>query len=309
MTRRARLAPLVGTAGVLALLSACASDGPPTFSPPPHRQAARPAARPVPVEPQRPAWVARRVVADAVETPQGRFHTVKPGETGIAIARAYGVPWSRLVTLNQLKPPYALEVGDRLRLPSRQQVAAQSPAERARTYQLDIDDLITGGEPAEGGQLVAGGRPAARPTPPAATAPPVLAPVPVPAGPEPQFVWPVEGRVVSGFGPKAGGRFNDGINLKAQAGEAVRAAADGIVAYAGDAIAGFGNLLLIKHAGGWVSAYAHNQSLLVARGDRVRQGEPIARAGATGAVTEPQVHFELRRGRTPVDPAKVIGGR
>ncbi len=309
MERARIVARIVALAGALVLAS-CAKDGPPTFSPPPaHRGSGTGTA--TPPAPERPAWVARRVVADAAETPQGRFHTVKPGETGIAIARAYGVPWSRLVTLNQLKPPYALEVGDRLRLPSRQQVAAQSPAERARSTRLDIDDLITGGEPAEGGKLVTGGGPPARgaPPPPAAVAAATPAPVVAPTGPEPHFVWPVEGRLLSGFGPKPGGRFNDGVNLKAQAGEAVRAAADGVVAYAGDAIPGFGNLLLVKHAGGWVSAYAHNQALLVTRGDRVRQGEPIARAGATGAVTEAQVHFELRRGRAPVDPEKLIGGR
>jgi murein DD-endopeptidase MepM/ murein hydrolase activator NlpD len=119
----------------------------------------------------------------------------------------------------------------------------------------------------------------------------------------------VPGRIISGFGPKAGGRFNDGVNLKASPGEPVRAAGDGVVAYAGDAIAGFGQLVLVKHAGGWVSAYGHNEALLVARGLRVKAGEVIARAGQTGAVAEPQLHFELRRGRAPVDPAKVIGGR
>jgi murein DD-endopeptidase MepM/ murein hydrolase activator NlpD len=135
------------------------------------------------------------------------------------------------------------------------------------------------------------------------------APLPVPVGDAPAFRWPVEGRVLSAFGAKPGGRFNDGVNLKASAGAPVRAAADGIIAYAGDAIPGFGNLVLIKHAGGWVTAYGHNEALLVTRGGKVAGGDVIARAGATGAVTEPQVHFELRRGRTPVDPVRVIGGK
>ena len=82
-----------------------------------------------------------------------------------------------------------------------------------------------------------------------------------------------------------------------------------MIAYAGDAIPGFGNLILIKHAGGWVTAYGHNEALLVARGKRIARGDIIARVGSTGSVNEPQVHFELRRGRTPVDPAKIIGGR
>ncbi|WP_156255839.1 murein hydrolase activator EnvC family protein, partial [Sandarakinorhabdus oryzae] len=138
---------------------------------------------------------------------------------------------------------------------------------------------------------------------------PPPAPLPPVTGTAPAFRWPLPGRILSGFGAKPGGRFNDGVNLKASAGEPVRAAGDGVVAYAGDAIPGFGNLLLVKHAGGWVSAYAHNEALLVARGQRVKAGEVIARAGQSGAVAEPQLHFELRRGRTPVDPAKVIGGR
>ncbi len=115
--------------------------------------------------------------------------------------------------------------------------------------------------------------------------------------------------MLSPFGAKPGGRFNDGINLKASAGTPVRAAADGVVAYAGDAIPGFGNLVLIKHADGWVSAYGHNETLLVARGARVTRGQIIARSGATGAVDEPQLHFELRRGRTPSDPVKLLPPR
>ncbi len=273
----------------------------------------RPSAAPVPrtAAPAKPAWVARKVVPSAIETPQGRVHIVKSGETGIAIARAYGVDWGRVVATNALKPPYTLEVGDRLLLPSRQQVAAMTVEDRARAFRLDIDDLITGGEPAAGGAMVK-----TKPSPSRSAAPPPktsaqAAPVPLPdlGGDTPRFVWPVEGRVISAFGAKPGGRFNDGVNLKAMAGSAVRAAGDGVVAYAGDAIPGFGNLILLKHAGGWVTAYAHNEALLVTRGSKVRQGDVIARAGATGAVEEPQLHFELRRGRTPVDPVRVIGGR
>ncbi len=245
---------------------------------------------------------------DAVTTPAGRIHTVKSGETGIAIARAYGLPWSDLVALNGLSPPYAIEVGQRLRLPGAAQAAARvasmSMEQRARAFALDIDTIVTGGEPARGGPAMA----SPRRTPPTA---PVPQPAPLPAlvGDAPTFRWPVEGRVISSFGAKPGGRFNDGVNLKASAGQAVRAAGDGVVAYAGDAIPGFGNLVLVKHAGGWVSAYGHNEAVLVARGRRVAAGEVIARAGQTGAVAEPQVHFELRRGRTPIDPQRVIGGR
>jgi murein DD-endopeptidase MepM/ murein hydrolase activator NlpD len=282
----------------VAALAGCAPD--------PSRYASAPAVNPPPVAaPVKPAWQARKVVADAVTVPGGRIHTVKPGETGIAIARAYGVDWGNVAVANGLNPPYTLEVGDRLMLPSAKQVAAMSVEDRARAFTLQIDDIITGGEPAAPRPApVARPKPGARPPAPAAPAP-----LPVLTGDAPRFGWPVDGRIISGFGAKPGGRFNDGVNLKASTGAPVRAAGDGVVAYAGDAIPGFGNLLLIKHAGGWVTAYGHNEALLVARGKRVARGDVIARAGATGSVNEPQVHFELRRGRTPVDPAKVIGGR
>ncbi len=293
---------------------------PPAAKPPPARpQPARaPAARPVP----RTDWVARPVTPNAVTTPQGRFHQVRAGETGIAIARAYGVPWRDLIALNGLKEPYVLAIGQRLRLPDAQaaaaRVAAMSLEERARAFTLSIDDVVTGGQPAAPTRAAARTAPTRPATPPPlaepAAAPPLQPtpqPTPLPAvtGNAPAFRWPLPGRIISGFGAKPGGRFNDGVNLKANAGEAVRAAGDGVVAYAGDAIPGFGNLVLIKHAGDWVSAYAHNEALLVQRGVRVKAGEVIARAGQTGAVPEPQLHFELRKGRTPQDPARIIGGR
>lgn len=271
---------------VLLVLAACARTSAPPPLPP------RPV---VAAPPPKPAWVARKVVADAVEGPEGRIHTVKAGETGIAIARAYGVEWQRVVVLNKLSPPYVIEVGDRLMLPSKKLVAAMTLEQRAAAFRIDIDDLITGAEPAAPVAVKL-----AKATPPSQKSLPAV------VGPAPRFDWPMPGRVVSGFGAKPGGRFNDGVNLDAKAGEPVRAAAEGVVAYAGNAVAGFGNLVLVKHADGWVSAYAHNAALLVARGRKVSRGEAIARAGATGAVTSPQLHFELRRGRTAVDPVKML---
>lgn len=289
----------VGVLLVLALAGCGGGSKPPPVSSKPAPAASKPAAK--------PAWQARKVVPDAISTPQGRIHTVKPGETGIAIAIAYGVKWDRIIALNKLKAPYVLEVGDKLLLPSAKQVAAQTPEERARAFSLDIDDIITGGEPAIAGQLVAAEPPVRKPRPAAPSRP--TTPAPAPIGDAPAFRWPVEGRVLSAFGAKPGGRFNDGVNLKASAGAPVRAAGDGVVAYAGDAIPAFGNLILIKHPGGWVTAYGHAEALLVVRGARVTGGDVIARAGQTGDVGEPQVHFEVRRGRTPVDPARVIAPR
>ncbi len=118
------------------------------------------------------------------------------------------------------------------------------------------------------------------------------------------FVWPAEGEIISQFGP--GGK-NDGINIKIPEGTSVKAAADGTVMYAGNELKGFGNLLLLKHEGGWVTAYAHNSALLVKKGDKVKQGAEIAKSGikeegAKGDAGKPQLHFEIRKGKQPIDP-------
>ena len=121
------------------------------------------------------------------------------------------------------------------------------------------------------------------------------------------FLWPLRGRIVSDFGPKGGGLHNDGINIAAPQGTSVRAAENGVVVYAGNELRGFGNLLLVRHADGWVTAYAHLNEKLVGRGDRVRRGQVIGRVGATGNVNAPQLHFEIRRGTRAVNPREHLG--
>ena len=121
-----------------------------------------------------------------------------------------------------------------------------------------------------------------------------------------RFLWPVHGKIISGYGPKEGGLFNDGINIAVREGTPVVAADDGVVVYAGNEIRGFGNLVLIKHANGWMTAYAHNAEFLVRRGAEVRRGQAIAKAGASGTVSSPQLHFEIRRGSHAVDPMKYL---
>jgi murein DD-endopeptidase MepM/ murein hydrolase activator NlpD len=155
----------------------------------------------------------------------------------------------------------------------------------------------------------------AQPTPPTQTAqiepPPPAKPAPdgdpLPAlKPDSPFIWPVDGKVVSRFGPAKDNQRNDGINIAAPVGAQVKASAPGVVAYAGNELRGFGNMVLLRHADGWVTAYAHNSSLLVQKGDKVGQGETIARVGSSGNVDTPQLHFELRKGTKAVDPLKVL---
>lgn len=158
------------------------------------------------------------------------------------------------------------------------------------------------------------------PTPAPATKPVVAAPptssapsdamaaIPQPAGRAGGlFMWPVNGKIISNFGPTANGLHNDGINIAAPRGTPVRAAENGVVVYAGNQLRGFGNLLLIRHADGWVTAYAHNDTLLVKKGDQVKRGQVIARVGSTGNVSSPQLHFELRKGTEAVDPKPMLG--
>jgi len=121
-----------------------------------------------------------------------------------------------------------------------------------------------------------------------------------------KFIWPVKGRLVTGFGPAGKGLHNDGINIAAPLGTQVRAVDNGVVAYAGSELKGFGNLLLIKHANGITTAYAHNQKLLVTKGDVVKQGQVVATVGKTGNVDSPQLHFEVRVGTQAVDPEEYL---
>ena len=120
------------------------------------------------------------------------------------------------------------------------------------------------------------------------------------------FAWPVRGRVLAGYGVASGGSHNDGINIAAPRGTPVAAVDAGVVAYAGNELRGYGNLVLVKHANGFITAYAHCDELLVKQGDKVSRGQAIAKVGATGGVSEPQLHFELRRGKKAVDPREFL---
>ncbi|MBO6548486.1 MAG: peptidoglycan DD-metalloendopeptidase family protein [Rhizobiales bacterium] len=124
-----------------------------------------------------------------------------------------------------------------------------------------------------------------------------------------RFMWPVGGRIVSKFGRQKSGTINDGVNLSVPVGTKVKAAEGGTVAYAGSELKGYGNLILVRHKNNWVSAYAHNSKLLVKRGDKVSRGQVIAKSGKSGTVTQPQLHFELRKGSKPVNPMKYLALR
>jgi murein DD-endopeptidase MepM/ murein hydrolase activator NlpD len=237
--------------------------------------------------------------------PAGLYHRVGAGETGIGIARAYGAEWGEIITINALAEPYILRVDQRLRLPSDARAVPAGPVNvgaRAAAFTLDIDDIATGSQPA----LAESSRPtmgSAAPRQPVTTA------IAAPAAFAGRFAWPLNGPILSRFGPIAPGKVSDGINIASAAGTPIRATADGVVAYAGDQIGVYGGLILINHGGGWVSAYGHAGRIDVQRGQAVKTGDVIGRAGATGQVQTSQLHFQLRKNRIPVDPMKQLPPR
>lgn len=281
-----------------------------------------------------------RTETRAVTRQGGGRVTVRAGETLYAISRRENVPLRALIDANRLRPPYALRTGQVLSVPSVRVyvvAAGDTVSAVARRHEVSVSEVIRQNDLKApdygvyvGQRLVlpwqAGGDSEIRnprlpqdevrnpASPPAAAVvsrepnpPPPRVELADPDGPPPKraaskFMWPVRGKVVSGFGAKGGGLYNDGINIAAPDGDIVRAAENGIVAYAGNELRGYGNLLLVRHADGWVSAYAHNGELLVRRGQVVKRGQPIAKVGRSGAVSQPQLHFELRRGRKAVDP-------
>lgn len=217
--------------------------------------------------------------------PTPRRHVVRAGDTVYSVSRRYGVDMTALVRINDIPPPYRITVGQALRLPGPGTVRRK--VQRAAAEPPEPPGPAPGRKPAKALE-----RRSEQPPPRTAA----------------MFAWPLRGRILIGFGPRGGGLHNDGINIAAPAGTPVRAAESGIVAYAGNELRGFGNLLLIRHAGNWMTAYAHSRVLLVRRGDRVRRGQTIARVGSTGNVSRPQLHFEIRKGDEAVNPTRLLVG-
>lgn len=218
-------------------------------------------------------------IGQKLKVPVALQHTVRKGETGYGISRRYGVNITALMRENDIGKPYRLSVGQVLKLPGGAEPAATTTRQTASA---------SAAKPAPRGRVVP------TPTPPARSS----------SG----FSWPVDGKLASRFGPKEGGLHNDGINILAKQGTPVRSAESGVVVYASNALEGYGNLLLLKHADGWLTAYAHNERLLVNKGDKITKGQVIARVGSTGGVSDPQLHFEIRKGRRALDPLDYLRG-
>jgi murein DD-endopeptidase MepM/ murein hydrolase activator NlpD len=228
-------------------------------------------------------------------------HVVAPGESLIGIARKHGVTLVALAHANNIQPYTKIGIGDRLKIPGGHRVAERHPTAPApRVAQArTVPAMKVASAPVENARIA---------TPETHTSKELVTKSAEAVGAMPSFRWPVKGRIIAAFGPRPNGGQNDGINLAVPEGTPIKAADDGVVAYAGNELKGYGNLVLIRHANGFVSAYANASELLVKRGDTIKRGQVIAHAGQTGNVTSPQLHFEIRKGSTPVDPTKYLGG-
>ena len=235
------------------------------------------------VTPPRPA-------AQTPATGQPQVHVVAPGETLSKISRKYNKSVVAIAKANNIAPHTMVKMGDRLVIPG-----VYAP----KTAALVPPGIVS--RPAANSPAAAPPPAVARTVTPAAEQPQAKSPVTT-ATAMPTFRWPVRGRVIANFGPKTSGQPNDGINVAVPEGTPVKAAEDGVVAYAGNELKTYGNLVLIRHANGYVTAYAHASEILVKRDDPIKRGQIIAKSGQTGNVAAPQLHFEIRKGSSPVDP-------
>ncbi len=243
----------------------------------------------------RPPYTLR--IGQVLKVPVSNYHVVKKGDTLYSLSRQYGVDVKTLAANNDIEAPYTLIIGQRLAINGRKNgysAPATNSIKSNNTAPATYRPVVTASS--------------AAPTATSAKTNTAKAPTKTSSSTtvskyrKTKFAWPVRGSICSRYGTIGKGRANDGINIKAPLGTAVKAADKGTVAYAGNELKGFGNLILVRHDDGWITAYAHNEKLLVKKGQTVARGEKIATVGTTGGVNTPQLHFEVRAGKNPVNP-------
>ena len=210
-----------------------------------------------------------------------RVHVVRFGDSINLISQRYAVSPFQIAQLNNLEAPFELTIGRKLQLPLSLDFSALDGSEKKPVNSVLI-------EPERNIAAV------------------VRKEFVAPKFGQSRFSWPVEGKIIIEFGPAARGVHNDGVNISAAAGAPVRVSAGGTVAFVGENIKNFGKLVLVKHEGGIISAYAHLQDIAVSEGDVLPAGSAIGTVGTTGRVDRPQLHFEIRKSRQPIDPRSLI---
>lgn len=313
---------ILGVLGISGMLAACQEGH--SFSSRYHNGIpvttyAKNSPRPIPVPRNKPKPPVKKIVIAQKPKPKamksqptGKLITVRKGDTIYALSRRHDVTVRAIIHANKLKAPYLLYPGQKLKSPGmavHRVKKGDTIYSLSRSYDVDMTSLarlnnlkrpyiLSIGQKL----IVPGGNNKSSTKSKLASLPPP----PPPSGKG--FLWPIKGPVLSSFGPKDRGFHNDGINIAAKNGTYVNAAESGVVVHTGKKIKGFGNLILIKHSNGWITAYAHNSSILVKKGQTIKRGQAIARVGQTGGVKHPQLHFEMRKGARAVNPVHYLKG-
>lgn len=244
------------------------------------------------------------------------YHFVNHGDTLASIARKNHISAAELARVNGLQPSAKLKLGAKLTVPGAKTAALAAPLAPAPVAAAPVAAALqpVAAAPAPTTKMAAVAQPGQSARLAQATTNIEEKPAETPAKPAettsslPTFRWPVRGKVITSYGAKTNGKSNDGINVAVPEGTPVKAAEDGVVAYSGNELKGYGNLVLVRHSNGYVTAYAHASELLVKRGDPIKRGQVIAKSGQSGEVASPQLHFEIRKGSSPVDPLQFLNG-
>lgn len=234
-------------------------------------------------------------------------HVVKSGDTLMNLSRRHNIAPAQLAAANNIPVTTQLRIGTKINIPGGKaaavapapQVVAEAP-KPAAAAPVAKPVAVASAEPQQKARIASE----------TADIPEAQSPVKAAETTNalPTFRWPVRGRVITGYGAKTNGKQNDGINVAVPEGTPVKAAEDGVVAYSGNELKGYGNLILVRHSNGYVTAYAHASELMVKRGDTIKRGQIIAKSGQTGEVGSPQLHFEIRKGSSAVDPLQFLNG-
>ena len=246
-----------------------------------------------------------------LELPAPRTHKVRSGDSLYTISRLYEVSTSEIASLNRLSAPYTVRTGQVLKLPGvtpktapaviRTASAAKAvPVPPVTAERLDEPMVTPGKKPPTNAA------PAPAKVQKASVQTRAKIPSKTPKRSSSKFLKPVDGKIISSYGPKKNGQHNDGINIRAVRGAAVKAAENGVVVYTGDEIKGSGNLVLVRHADRWMTAYAHLDEIKVKRGATITRGQILGTVGSTGSVDSPQLHFEVRRGTDALNPKRYL---
>lgn len=260
-----------------------------------------------------PAMAPKPVAAVAAPS---SFHFVNHGDTLASIARKNHISTAELARVNGLQPSAKLKLGAKLTVPGAKTAALAAPLASAPVAAAPVATTLqpVAAAPGPTTKMAAVAQPGQSARLAQATPNIEEKPAETPAKPAettsslPTFRWPVRGKVITSYGAKTNGKSNDGINVAVPEGTPVKAAEDGVVAYSGNELKGYGNLVLVRHSNGYVTAYAHASELLVKRGDPIKRGQVIAKSGQSGEVASPQLHFEIRKGSSPVDPLQFLNG-